>query len=43
MKTDLSLLEAMDIALDLIREKDAAQYLAEIKEKADGPVLFKGY
>ena len=38
MKTDLSLLEAMDIALDLIREKDAAQYLAEIKEKADGPV-----
>jgi len=36
MKTDLSLLEAMDAALDIIKKQDADEYIAEVAERSNG-------
>jgi len=36
MKMDLSLLEAMDAALNFIKQQDADEYIAEVAERSNG-------
>jgi len=38
MKTDLSLLEAMDVALEIIDKQDAVEYLTEVSKKSDDTI-----